>query len=159
MLAFVPGTKFNPTETYSNAAYDILGYLVQVISGQQYEDYIKNNILEKVNMSNSSLDYNKIPINRRNSPHILKGNKIKVGGICTENVEHSPSGNLNSCSIDLCNWMIHHLNIYNNSNSFNGVLHNSTLQDMWTTRQEAPQNKKVSIGLGWWITKSDDLGN
>lgn len=158
-LAFAPGTKFNPTVTYSNAAYDILGYLVQIISGKQYEDYIRDNILVKANMTYSSIDYNKIPAERRSTPHILKRKVVKVGGMNTENTEHSPSGNLNSCSIDLCNWMIHNLNIYNNPNSFKGVLQKSSLQNMWTTRNEAPQNKKVSIGLGWWITQSDDLGN
>ncbi|MBK7338096.1 MAG: beta-lactamase family protein [Saprospirales bacterium] len=42
-----PGTKFNATETYSNAAYDILGYLVQEISGKPYQEYIRDNILVK----------------------------------------------------------------------------------------------------------------
>jgi CubicO group peptidase (beta-lactamase class C family) len=159
ILDFAPGAKFNPTETYSNAAYDILGYLVQTISGKQYEDYIRDNILVKANMPNSSIDYKLIPTGRRSAPHMLKGKVVKVGGIYSENVEHSPSGNLNSCSIDLCNWMMHNLNIYNNPNSFNGILQNNTLKNMWTTRHVTPQNKKVSIGLGWWITSSDDLGN
>lgn len=158
ILDFAPGTKFIATETYSNAAYDILGYLVQKISGKQFQDYVTDNILVKANMPYSSIDYNKIPNDRRTSPHILKGKAVKTGGMYSENVEHSPSGNLNSCSIDLCNWMICNLNIYNNPNSFSSVLQNSTLQNMWTTRFVAPQNKNVSIGLGWWITNSDDLG-
>lgn len=158
ILDFAPGTKFDATKTYSNAAYDILGYLVQKVSGKQYEDYVKENILIKANMLNSTFNYINIPSERRSTPHILKGKVVKIGGIYDENREHSPSGNLNSCSLDLCNWMISNLSIYNNPNSFNGILHNSTLQNMWTTRLVAPQNKKVSIGLGWWITNSEDLG-
>lgn len=157
-LDFAPGTKFDGTKTYSNAAYDILGYLVQKISGMPYEDYMKENILARANMVNSAFNYENIPVERRSAPHILKGKSIKMGGIYDENREHSPSGNLNSCSLDLCNWMISNLSIYNNPNSFNGILHNSTLQNMWTTRFVAPQNKNVSIGLGWWITNSNDLG-
>jgi CubicO group peptidase (beta-lactamase class C family) len=94
-LSFAPGTKFNPTETYSNVAYDILGYLVQKISRQPYQDYILDSILVKANMTHSSIDYNFIPTKRRSSPHILKGDKVKIGGIRTENLEHSPSGNYN----------------------------------------------------------------
>ena len=157
-LNFAPGSKFNPTSTYSNTAYDILGYLVQKISGKPYQNYVTDHILLKANMPYSNTDYNSIPVNRRSSPHIVKGKVVKVGGIYAENVEHSPSGNLNSCSIDLCHWMIHTLNIYNNDSSFGGVLHKNTLQNMWTTRHVAPQNKNVSIGLGWWITQSEDLG-
>lgn len=92
-LAFAPGTRFNPTATYSNAAYDILGYLVQFISGKSYEEYIKDNILEIANMPNSSIDYYKIHVERRSTPHILKRKVVKTGGIYTENAEHNPSGN------------------------------------------------------------------
>lgn len=158
VLDFAPGTKFDGTKTYSNAAYDILGYLVQKLSGKQYEDYITENILVKSNMPNSFIDHLKIPADRKSAPHILKKDKVKVGGMYTENTEHSPSGNLNSCSRDLCYWIIQNLNIYNDTNSFNGILKRSTLNNMWTTRFVAPQNKNISIGLGWWITNSESLG-
>lgn len=158
VLAFVPGTKFNGAETYSNAAYDILGYLVQKISGQSYMDYIADHILAKADMPHSSIDLHAIPKERRSTPHILKGETVKVGGMYTENTEHAPSGNLNSCALDLCHWMISQLNTYRNPEVYNGILHHSSLQDMWTTRFVAPQNEKVSIGLGWWITESEELG-
>ena len=158
VLDFAPGTKFDGAKTYSNAAYDILGYLVQKISGKQYESYIRDNILLKSNMPNSFTDYLKIPTDRRSTPHILKKGNVKVGGMYTENAEHSPSGNLNSCSLDLSNWIIQNLNIYKDSTSFNGIIKSSTLNNIWTTRFVAPQNKNVSIGLGWWITNSESLG-
>lgn len=157
-LHFAPGSKFNALETYSNAAYDILGYLVQKISGQPYGDYIKANILLKTNMLYSAIDYNQIPADRRSAPHVLKNKQAKVGGMYSENREHDPSGNLNSCALDLCHWMMHNLSIYHHPDAFQGVLQSSTLQNMWTTRHIAPQNKKISIGLGWWITNADDLG-
>lgn len=158
ILDFAPGTKFDGTKTYSNAAYDILGYLVQTISGKPYEDYVRDNILLKANMNYSSLDYLKIPEDRRCAPHVLKRNEVKLGGIYSENKEHSPSGNLNSCSRDLCYWIIQNLAIYGDASSFNGVVQKSTLETMWTTRFVAPQNENVSIGLGWWITNSAALG-
>lgn len=158
ILDFAPGTKFDATKTYSNTAYDILGYLVQKISGKPFEEYVKENILMKTNMINSALNYKSIPVVRRSAPHILKGKIVKIGGIYDENREHSPSGNLNSCSLDLCYWMLNILNIHNNPNSFNGILKNNTLNDMWTGRHTAPQNKRVSIGLGWFIKGSEDLG-
>ena len=158
VLDFAPGTTFDGTRTYSNAAYDILGYLVQKLSSRPYPEYIRENILLESQMPNSFLDYLQIPAERRSVPHILKGKKVKVGGMYTENVEHSPSGNLNSCSRDLCYWIIEQLNIYNHPTSFRGVVGKSTQEDMWTTRFVAPQNENVSIGLGWWITNDEDLG-
>lgn len=158
ILDFDPGTKFDGTKTYSNTAYDILGYVVQKIAGQPYEAYVKEHILNKADMFNSALNYKEIPEERRCAPHILKGKNVRTGGIYDENREHSPSGNLNSCSLDLCNWMLSILNLYNDPTAPNDFLKNSTLQNMWTTRFVVPQNSKVSIGLGWWITESDDLG-
>lgn len=38
---------------YSNANYDVLGLIVQVVSGQSYETYIQQNIFEPLEMSNS----------------------------------------------------------------------------------------------------------
>lgn len=158
ILDFAPGTKFDATKAYSNAAYDILGYLVEKISGKQYEEYVKENILIKTNMPNSALNYKNIPEERRSAPHILKGKTVKVGGIYDENREHSPSGNLNSCSLDLCYWMLNILSIHNKPTSLNGILKDSTLNNMWTGRYIASQNKRVSIGLGWFIKDSEDLG-
>jgi CubicO group peptidase (beta-lactamase class C family) len=38
---------------YSNANYDVLGLIVQVVSGQSYEMYIQQNIFEPLEMNNS----------------------------------------------------------------------------------------------------------
>lgn len=49
-----PGQQFE----YSNTNYDILGLLIQTVSGQPYEDYIEEHIFTPLNMRNShtSLD-------------------------------------------------------------------------------------------------------
>ena len=54
--------------------------------------------------------------------------------------------------------MLSILSIYNKPEALNGILHSGTLNNMWTTRQVAPQNKNISIGLGWWITESEKYG-
>jgi CubicO group peptidase (beta-lactamase class C family) len=156
VLDFAPGTQFDATKTYSNAAYDILGYLVQKISGKQYDVYIKEAILNKVGMPYSDIQYTNIDPARRSTPYIIKNKKVVAGGMLTENTEHAPSGNLNSCSIDLCNWMLHILNIANMDTV--GVLQPGILKTMWQPVHTAPQNKNVSIGLGWFITTSKDYG-
>lgn len=158
VLDFAPGTKFDATKTYSNAAYDILGYLVEKISGETYERYIRNHILRQVGMTNSDFNYRNISAMRRSSPHIIKKKKVSVGGMLEENREHSPSANLYSCSLDLCYWMLHILHIYNSEQYAEGVIQKKSLLDMWTGRQIAPQNKRVSMGLGWFLKEDENLG-
>jgi D-alanyl-D-alanine carboxypeptidase len=52
-LDFPPGTKFN----YSNSGYAVLGYIIEKISGQTYESYIKQHIFEPAGMDSSGYDH------------------------------------------------------------------------------------------------------
>ncbi len=47
--AYQPGERWE----YSNANYQILGRLIEVVSGQDYQAYVTDNILEPVGMDNS----------------------------------------------------------------------------------------------------------
>ncbi|RFU20314.1 serine hydrolase domain-containing protein [Geodermatophilus marinus] len=47
--AYAPGEKWE----YSNANYEILGRLVEVVSGQEFQDYVATNVLEPVGMEHS----------------------------------------------------------------------------------------------------------
>ena len=52
-LDFEPGTKFR----YSNSGYVLLGYIVEKASGQSYEDYLKQNIFDPLDMHNTGYDH------------------------------------------------------------------------------------------------------
>ncbi|HTP69117.1 MAG TPA: serine hydrolase domain-containing protein [Dongiaceae bacterium] len=52
-LDFAPGTKF----VYSNFGYCILGQVVEVVSGQPLELYIRNNVLETMDVHGMSIGY------------------------------------------------------------------------------------------------------
>ncbi|MFS4471008.1 serine hydrolase domain-containing protein [Chryseobacterium sp. T20] len=46
---FAPGEKFD----YNNSGYVVLGYIIELVSGTSYEDFIKKNIFEKAGMNHS----------------------------------------------------------------------------------------------------------
>lgn len=48
-LAHAPGTRWE----YSNANYMLAGRLIEVVSGQSYDDYVTENILQPAGMTNS----------------------------------------------------------------------------------------------------------
>ena len=48
-----PGSEYR----YSNAGYQLLGYLVEVVSNQTIMDYMQENIFDPLNMSNSGYFY------------------------------------------------------------------------------------------------------
>ena len=47
---FAPGEKFD----YNNSGYVVLGYIIELVSGTSYEDFIKKNIFEKAGMNHST---------------------------------------------------------------------------------------------------------
>jgi CubicO group peptidase (beta-lactamase class C family) len=157
-LSFEPGVQLS-AKTYSNTAYNILGLVIEKVSEQTFSNYVDKNILQSVGMNNSSFFYKKIDASRRSTPHKknwLTG-KIKAAAYYPDIAQDKPCGNLNSCSYDLCQWMLHNLSIYNNTIKGEGVIKRNTLIDMWTTKRTIPPYK-TSIGLGWWVVNSDKYG-
>ena len=50
-LIFAPGEKWQ----YSNMAFEVLGHLIEKVSGLSFEEYIRKNILDPLGMKQSSL--------------------------------------------------------------------------------------------------------
>ncbi|MBK7474879.1 MAG: beta-lactamase family protein [Haliscomenobacter sp.] len=179
-LNFTPGEKMS-YKTYSNAGYDLLGIVVERISSMKFSDYIKANILDPLQMNQSTYYYENIDsavlaipqivagnsrrvkrlnffgIDNKNRP-ILNGEPLSLTSYCIygEEFEHNPSGNLISSAVELNFWMQHNLKIYTDS-TFNSILTRATLKEMWATQIEIP-DKKTSIGWGWWIHQDEELG-
>ncbi|HNP22066.1 MAG TPA: serine hydrolase [Panacibacter sp.] len=49
---FSPGSKW----AYSNSGFFLLGYIIEKVSGQSYNDYLRQHILDKINMTNTGID-------------------------------------------------------------------------------------------------------
>lgn len=49
-MDFEPGEKF----LYNNSGYILLGYIIEVVSGQTYEEFVQEHIFNKLGMSSSS---------------------------------------------------------------------------------------------------------
>lgn len=179
-LKFMPGEKLS-YETYSNIGYDLLGIVVEQISGQRFDEYIHKNILQPVGMHRSTYFYEEIDASQLAIPQIVAGNSRKIKRfnsfgvdskrnpvmngeplqlksyeVYGEEYEHNPSGNLISSANELNLWMQQHLEIYNDS-TINGIMGQGTLKDMWKLQKEIP-GKKTSIGWGWWKYEDDELG-
>lgn len=155
-LQFEPGSNIS----YSNLAFDILGYIVEKQTQQKFEDYVYQRILKPSGMINSSFDYHKIDPARRSTPHIRdeQSGKVITSAIYPYNREQVPCGTLNSCAYDLSKWMLENLAIYNDSAStYHGVIKRSTLLHMWTPTHNY-NLPIVFLGLAWWKRESKEYG-
>jgi len=134
-----PSTKYE----YSNLAYDILGYVIEKVSGSTFDDYLKENVLNKNGMYNSEFRYFKIHDSLKTSPHSKRWvtNNIYERKTYPYTREHAPSSTLNSSSKDLSKWMI----------SFLQTLGDSDLNSRISTMIEPSFSSNPYIGLGFQL--------
>ncbi len=134
-----PSTKYE----YSNLAYDILGYVIEKVSGSTFDDYLKENVLNKNGMYNSDFRYFKIHDSLKTSPHSKRWvtNNIYERKTYPYTREHAPSSTLNSSSKDLSKWMI----------SFLQTLDDSNLNNINKLMIEPTFSSNPYIGLGFQL--------
>jgi len=102
-----PGSEYH----YSNLGYNILGHIIEKMTSTTFDDYLKENILDKSGMNTSDFRYFKIADSLKTTPHsrswITKNIHVRKNYPYTR--EHAASSTLNSSAKDLSKWMIHFL--------------------------------------------------
>ncbi len=88
-LDFEPGSRFS----YSNSGYNVLGAIIERISGVSYETFVEHNIFQKSGMKNSFyehpeeviqnkiLGYDKAMFGYKNAPFITMDAPFSAGGL------------------------------------------------------------------------------
>ncbi|MFX1385482.1 MAG: serine hydrolase domain-containing protein, partial [Promethearchaeota archaeon] len=150
-----PGTEF----LYSNAGFQVLGYLIEQVANQSLEDYFQENIFDPLNMTSSGLNYldfgvmNAIPYEWRFSENFE---------LPLYNMNVSGAGAIRSTIPDMANYMI----AYMNQGEYNGT------QLLSPASVELVHTKHVSLtgttiegfewdgyGLGWNLYKEGFKGH
>jgi len=98
---FAPGTIV----AYSNYGCGLAGYIVQRVSGEPFNDYVKKHIFDPLQMSHSSFEQ---PLPENLAPLMAKGYKSASDGKPREFelVDPAPAGALASSATDMANFMI-----------------------------------------------------
>lgn len=119
-----PGTTY----AYSNLAYDLLGLVVEELSGKSFEDYVKQNLLVPVGMTHSDFRHFLVPEALRSRPHTMSrtSGKISERPVYPYNREHGPSSTLNASAQELSLWMTHFLEALDTNELYQRMLVNST---------------------------------
>ncbi len=137
--------EFNPNEKYeySNSGYVLLGYIIEKLSGMNYEDFIQNNIFDKLGMKNSyyANTYKIIP-NRANGYQLYEGN--------FENAEYMSTtipyaaGSLMSTVDDMFLW---------NKAIYHNTLISEKSKQTAFTNHSLSNGKRNNYGYGWAINE------
>lgn len=131
---------------YSNMAFDILADVIAKVSGVSFEDYVKENILNPLDMKKSDFLRARIDPDLRTTAHVLD-HEPQVSDVYPYNRRHAPSSCLNANVIELSNWAIANMN----SGVFgeNRILEVSSYQLLFEPQAQTTENQ--AIGLSWFI--------
>jgi CubicO group peptidase (beta-lactamase class C family) len=143
---YPPGERFN----YSNIGFIVLGYLVEIWSGQPFEQYCEENIFEPLNMTDTSFHY--ANLKREAIPYIHL--PVRLPGVYIPLPHYDlrcfkAAGGLRTTVEDLSHFLIAHMNggVYKDVR----ILKKETIDLMH--KESYPDD---GYGLGWLILSNDE---
>src|SRR6266446_4041267 len=98
-LEFEPGEKWN----YSNSGYVLLSYLIEKITGDRYEKFVRENIFTPLGMKDSGYDSNSAVIPHRAAGYVFRNNVFENAGFVHMSIPQG-AGALYSTTEDLLKW-------------------------------------------------------
>jgi CubicO group peptidase (beta-lactamase class C family) len=113
-LRFIkPATSFRSVFAYDNVLYMVAGQLVEDVSGQSWEQFVRDNIFRKIGMKNSTdTDADLLanpnharPHARLNGPIRGTGDQVPLDPSSAVSANAAPAGGLAISANDMANWL------------------------------------------------------
>lgn len=134
---FQPGEKFE----YNNSGYVVLGYIIELVSGKTYEDFIQLNIFDKIGMNNSYYATDRKVIKNRAYGYHQKSYGYVNKSVISFSVPYA-SGSLMSTLEDMLKWQ----------NSLNkNLLLNQKETSKAFTKYKLNNGEEFEYGYGWHL--------
>jgi CubicO group peptidase (beta-lactamase class C family) len=135
-LDFPPGSQFN----YSNSGYEVLGAILEKVSGESYQAFLKKNIFDILGMLDSGYDNDSHTIMNRAQGYTFSSDGLMKAPYIDMSIPFS-AGGLYSTVLDLYKW---DRALYTEK-----LVSKKSLGEMFTPF-------KGDYGFGWVITKEFD---
>ncbi|MFA5403881.1 MAG: serine hydrolase [Ignavibacteria bacterium] len=150
-----PSKGFRETWQYQNIMFTTAGYLVEVVSGEKWENIITKKIFEPLEMKSSNLSVNESQKTTDFAKPYAERNDV-VKEIPFRNLDAmGPAGSINSNVTDMANWIIMQIN----GGKFNEkqILSDASLRQTQTPQMVVPSSISEEVfynlyGMGWMIT-------
>lgn len=138
----------NTVSRYSNQGYNILGYVIEKVSGVSYEEYIKKNIIEPLKMDNTLV--------RVKNHSTATGYEYDNGSFNEVPLAYqytSGSSGINATLNEMENFMMMHLN--NGEVGGSRILKEETAKEM---KEKQFANNEALPGMGYGFIRSNRNG-
>lgn len=157
---FQPVSAFRTRYDYDNILYLVAGEVIRRVSGMRWEDFVRERIMEPLNMDNSyTLPPGMVKSDNLATPHLAVNGELSTipyYELDPEKINGAAGGVLSNVD-DLCRWMLVHLNGGRYGENLEHQLFSEASQlEMWkihTLMDESPnpryQPRYNGYGLGW----------
>jgi CubicO group peptidase (beta-lactamase class C family) len=155
-----PKTSFRTTYAYSNVMFVTAGQVVAAVSGESWDDYIREKIFAPLGMKNSNSSANAFKAGDDwATPHSVVNGKLQP--IALENLDNAgPAGSINSSVADMSKWVLMQLNRGAIPGTDKRIFNEKRSEEMWAQHMivpigPAPPELKIldrhfaGYGFGW----------
>lgn len=136
-LQFAPGSKY----AYSNSGYYLLGYIIEMVSGKKYEDYLQERILNPLGLSHTYFDRDGGIIPGRVNGYRREGSEFRNADYWSPSIAYAAGGLLSNTE-DLYKW-------------FRGLLANKLIKKETLEKAFTPFKLSggsfTNYGYGWQV--------
>lgn len=132
-LDFPPGERWN----YTNSGYILLGYVIEQVTGQPYEDALQENLLGPLGMTETGYDHNRDD---------LAIGYVNAGGARADFIDMSiphAGGALYSSAEDMLRW--------DRGLAERGLISAELQEQMFTAHAHIPNSGGFGYGYGWVV--------
>ncbi|MBS0029196.1 serine hydrolase [Chitinophaga sp. 22321] len=133
---FLPGTDFR----YNNNGYVLLGYIIEIITGNSYEDDITRQFFQPLGMKHSSFDTNNEIIVNRARGYEKEDDKYKNATFLSMSQPYAAGGILSTVE-DMYKW---------NESLMSCKVISKTSLEKALTPGKLSSGKSTGYGYGWW---------
>ena len=135
-LDFSPGTKWS----YSNSGYSLLGYIIEAVTKQPYEQAVRKYIFTPLKMTHSGFDFTHLKCNEKAIGYFKLNNKETLGAPIVDSSVSFSAGAIYSTTSDLYLW-------------HKALENNFVLSKVQQEKGYTPV--KNNYGYGWFIDSLD----
>ncbi|KKC26045.1 serine hydrolase [Sphingomonas sp. SRS2] len=108
-----PATSFRSAYAYDNVLYIVAGQLLEAVSGQTWEDYVREHIFKPAGMKTAAAEYARVYANaNRAQPHARYGGAVRGTGMqrILDEQDHlpqssAPAGLVGASANDMARWL------------------------------------------------------
>lgn len=142
-LAFLPGAKYE----YGTVNYDVLGLVIEVVSGQSYEEFMRQQVLQPLGLHNTYVYKEEAQVTGQLAQGYRSSFFMTTPYHAPDYAGNKPAGYIISCTKDMARWMGIQMGIVRDiPEIFHTVIEKSHQGDM-----SVPAVNEMYYASGWTV--------